>query len=290
MSPLALALVLCAACLHATWNLLAKQSRGGAALVWSYSAVSLLAVLPAAALAWRGSGQPPGTAVWFAAACSGVAHLAYGLVLQRAYRSGDFSLVYPVARGTGPLFAVLAAVALLHERPSPAGWAGIAAILAGIVLLSSTARRATRAAPGSAPRAVLWGAATGLCIAAYTVIDGWAVSTLAVAPVLYYGLGVALRALLLAPLAWRDPAGLRGPWRRDGRRIVAIGILSPLAYLLVLYAMTLAPLAYVAPARELSMLVGLVLSVRLLHEGFSASRALATASMLGGVVLLALAR
>ena len=289
MSPLALALVLCAACLHATWNMLAKQSRGGAALVWSYSAVSLLALLPGAALAWRESAQPPASAVWSAATCSGVAHLAYGLVLQRAYRSGDFSLVYPVARGTGPLFAVLAAVALLHERPSPAGWAGIAAILAGIVLLSSTGRRATPAL-GGAPRGLLWGAATGLCIAAYTVIDGWAVSTLAVAPVLYYGLGVALRTLLLAPLAWRDPAGLRDQWQRDGRRIVAIGLLSPLAYLLVLYAMTLAPLAYVAPARELSMLVGLVLGVRLLHEGFSAARALATASMLAGVVLLALAR
>ena len=289
LDPIALALVLGGASLHATWNLFAKKASAGLPFVWLYDLLSVLVFAPFALWAWRDGRAALGPAAWAAIAGSSVAHQLYALALQRGYREGDFSVVYPVARGSGPLLAVLAAVALLGERPPAAAWAGIAAILLGIVLISGLRLRGR---PGARPTGpgVFWGLLTGAMIATYTVIDGWTMSSLRIAPVLYYVLGVALRAALLAPLALRDRPALRQQWRRNTRAIVAVGVLSPLAYLMVLYAMGLAPLAYVAPARELSMLVGMVLGALVLRETVGPARLLGAGAMLAGVVLLAVAR
>lgn len=288
MNSLALSLVISGALLHALWNLCAKKAAGGLPFVWLFGLVSLLVALPFGWFSWSANAAQLSGAAWLAIAASALIHALYSLVLQQGYRASDFSLVYPLARGTGPLFAVFGAILVLGEVPSLVGWLGIAAVLFGIVLLAGLTQ--ALALPSEKMRAgFVWGVLTGLCIAAYTLIDGWAVKTLGLAPVLYYALGLLLRSLLLAPQALRQPQALREQWRANRAYIIAVGVLAPLAYTLVLFAMTMAPLSYVAPVRELSMLLGVVLGARLLRETFAPSRLFGTVCMVVGVVLLALA-
>lgn len=216
---------------------------------------------------------------------SAAVHGLYSIVLQKGYQKSDFSIVYPLARGTGPLFSVIAAVLFFREMPGPVGWFGIASILAGIMLIAGLPQL-LRNTGGRLPAGVLWGTMTGITIATYTVIDGYAVKVLGMAPVIYYVLGLALRTALLAPAALRSPQLLKAQWSQHRHYIIAVGILSPLAYTLVLYAMVRAPLSYVAPVRELSMLAGAYLGARLLQERYLFSRMVGTALMVVGVILL----
>lgn len=289
MSPLALALVLSGAVLHATWNLSAKRAAGGddLAFVFLMSLVSASLALPFGLLSWALDPPSLGPLPWAAILASGVVHGVYFLVLQHGYRRGDLSVVYPVARGTGPLFAVVAAVVLLGERPGATGAAGIAAILAGIVLVSGVF--ATSATRGGRSAGVGWGALTGAWIAAYTVIDAWAVARLRLDPLVYFFLSLVVTAAVLAPFALRDTSPVRREWGENRRQILVVGILSPVAFTLVLFAMRLAPLAYVAPLREVSMMVGVFLGVWLLHERVTALRLAGVACMVAGTVALAVA-
>jgi drug/metabolite transporter (DMT)-like permease len=285
----ALALVILGALVHATWNVLAKRASGGAPFVWLYGLVSLLAASPVGVLAWQQQKQPLSLEAWAAIVCSAALHLLYSLTLQKGYQVSDFSIVYPVARGTGPLFAVLAAVALLAESPTHLGWLGIAAIVMGILLIadfpSGASMRHSQVQVG-----VGWGVLTGACIASYTVVDGWAIKGLQLDPVLYYVLGLLLRTTLLAPQVLRSTDHLAVQWARNARYIVAVGLLAPVAYTLILYALTQAPLVYVAPTREVSMLVGVVIGALLLKEPFTTWRLLGAASMVFGVAMLSMAR
>lgn len=289
MNAQALALVLAGASLHAVWNLVAKRASGGLPIVWLYGLVSLAVFLPImfGAVGWAAVSL--GAAAWLAIVVSAVLHVVYALVLQRGYRVADLSIVYPMARGTGPLFAVLGAVLLLGNRPGASAWVGIVAILAGIFLMAGGGllRRLGAGADPALLRGLGWGAATGLFIAAYTLVDGWAVQVLGLVPLVYYALGLGVRSVVLAPWALRDRGGLAAEWRRNRGRIVVVGLLSPLAYLLVLSALQLAPLAYVAPAREVSMMIGLALGALWLRERITPTRVAGCVLMLGGVVLLA---
>lgn len=289
MNAEALGLVIAGALLHALWNLFAKKAAGGLQFVWLFGVVSFLAALPFGALSWLENSQQLTVQAWLAIAGSALVHVVYSLVLQKGYRESDFSVVYPMARGTGPLFAVVGAIIVLGESPSPLGWLGIAAILVGILLVSGATQIVFRQS-AKARAGLMWGGLTGVSIAAYTVIDGWAVKVLGVDPVLYYFLGLVLRTVFLAPQALGDLQGLHHQWRLNLRYIVAVGVLSPLAYTLVLFAMTMAPLSYVAPVRELSMLLGVLFGARLLREAFVPSRLIGTVCMVIGVALLARAQ
>ncbi len=287
VDSIALLLVVTGALCHAAWNLLAKKAAGGLPFVWLFGLVSSAAALPFAAWAWHANPAPLTALAWAAIAGSALMHAVYSLVLQQGYRKSDFSVVYPLARGTGPLFSVTAAIVLLGEMPNRAGWIGILALLAGIFLVSG-AHRIHRAATARARAGLLWGSLTGLCIAAYTVLDGWAIKVLGLSPLLFYVLCLGLRTLILTPQALRDMPAVRAEWGRNRPAIVAVGILSPLAYLLVLFAIQRAPLSYVAPLRELSMLIGVYLGARVLRETLVPSRLIGTVFMIAGVVALAL--
>lgn len=286
MNSEALALVISGALLHALWNLFAKKASGGLPFVWLFGLVSLVVALPFGASSWYSNAEQISGQAWGAIVASALVHVVYSLVLQKGYRASDFSIVYPLARGSGPLFSVFGAMVVLGESPSLLGWLGILVILAGIFLISGFRHTLT----GSSPKVrsgLFWGIITGLSIATYTVIDGWAVKTLGVAPVLYYFLGLALRTAVLAPQALRNPAEIGTQWRQNRRYILAVGVLSPLAYTLVLFAITMAPLSYVAPVRELSMLLGVLFGAKLLRESLNPSRVIGIVCMVAGVVVMA---
>ena len=289
MTPLALGLVLAAALLHATWNLLAKRARGGAEFVWLFASLTLLAYAPAVVL-YLILARP--ALLWIQvgfAAVSSVLHVAYFVTLQRGYRVGDLSLVYPLARGSGPALATVLAVAVLGERPGALGLAGAGLVVLSVFVLTGGALGGGVHGGTQQRPAVLLGLVTGLFIALYTVWDGYAVGRLGAPPLLFSYLSEAGRALLLLPVAWRGRAAVASAWRESRREAIGIAVLSPLAYILVLTAMTFTPISLVAPAREISILVGTLLGTRLLAEGHGARRLLGAAGMVAGITLLALA-
>lgn len=285
MNSEALALAVSGAFLHAVWNLFAKKASGGVPFVWLFGVVSLVCATPVGLFAWFHTPQPFTITIWLVILASAVVHVLYSIVLQKGYQKSDFSIVYPLARGTGPLFTVVAAVLILGEMPGLLGWFGIGSILVGILLIAGFPQ-ILRAASGRLKDGIVWGTLTGISIAAYTVIDGYAVKVLGMSPVIYYVLGLALRTALLAPAALRSPHLLTEQWSLNRRYIIAVGVLSPFAYTLVLYAMARAPLSYVAPVRELSMLVGVFIGARLLRERYTFSRMVGTALMVLGVIML----
>lgn len=173
------------------------------------------------------------------------------------------------------------------------GWLGVACVVAGVWLTGFAGRLSGGqfAAQDNSQNSVgvCWGVLTSFCICTYTVIDGWAIKVLGMQPILFYAVGLLVRTLALAPVALRKPGTMRAQWARQPGAIVLVGMLSPAAYLLVLWALQTAPLAYVAPIRKVSMLVGTFLGAKLLKEAVKPSRCLAAAMMLMGVAVLALA-
>ena len=136
---------------------------------------------------------------------------------------------------------------------------------------------------------VVWGALTGVCIAAYTLVDGWAIKSLALAPIVFYATGSLCRAVILLPFVLHRGSELRACWQANTRAILIVGILSPAAYLLVLFAVQTTPISYVAPVREVSMLIGTFIGAKLLNEAFKPKQMVGAALMLCGVGALALA-
>jgi len=284
VSLFALALVLAAAFVHATWNLLAKRVGGGAPFVWLFGALSALLYAPLALAVLVIQRPRLGPVELGVVVGSAVLHIGYYLQLQRGYRVGDLSLVYPLARGTGPLLSTVGAIAFFGERPTPLALAG-ALVIVGAVFVLAGGRRASGGDNGDA---VVYGLLTGSVIAAYTLWDKHAVGVLLIPPlVLDWGTSLA-RATLLAPVAWRQRAEVRRHWREHRRDVLAVAALNPLSYILVLTALVFTPVSYVAPAREISILVGAALGARLLGEGDARRRLAAASAMVLGIIALAL--
>jgi drug/metabolite transporter (DMT)-like permease len=284
MTATALALVLVAAVLHAVWNLLAKRAGGGAVLVWLYGTISALLLTPPALALLIMRPPPLGVIPIAYTLASALIHVVYFVVLQRGYQLGDLSLVYPIARGTGPVLTTIAAIALLGERPSGLAMAGAALVALGVFALARPAHASTV----DSRRAVAFGLVTGVLIAAYTICDKQAVSRYAVPPLIQQWATCLALAAFLAPVAFRRRGEVRARWRSHRREAVAIGVLVPSAYMLVLAAMKLSPVSYVAPAREVSILFGTIMGARLLEEGRAGPRIAAAGAMVLGVVALAL--
>lgn len=284
MNPAAILLVLGAALAHAGWNLFAKRvPDGGALFVWLVAAVSSLVQVPLVVLTVISLGGSMPATWWLALAVSGVLHLGYFVLLQRGYTVGDLSVVYPLARGTGPMLSVLAAIWLLGERPGLAALAGAAAVVAGVLVIGGLGT----ATGGRWAGGVGYGLATGAVIAVYTLWDAHAVTALVVPPVVLMGGSAAVEAALLAPYALARRAKVARLWREHRTAILAVAVLSPLAYLLVLFALRIAPVSLVAPARELSIVVGSLGAWLLLGEPNPARRLTGAVIVLAGVTAIA---
>ncbi|MFL5826997.1 MAG: EamA family transporter, partial [Thermoleophilaceae bacterium] len=217
---------------------------------------------------------------------SGALHATYFVTLQRAYADGDLSVVYPLARGLGPLISTAAAIAILGERPGPIAVAGAVLITASVLALAA---RGAAQHPGPEPRAGLaWAVATGVLIGAYTLWDKHAVDGLGQEPILYLWGANVCWALLLAPFALRRPGELTRERRINLRGAAGVALLAPVAYVLVLFALKIAPVSYVAPAREVSILFGAAMGSRLLGEGDSTWRLAAASAIVLGILGLAI--
>jgi drug/metabolite transporter (DMT)-like permease len=283
MNPIAVVLIVIAALAHAGWNLAAKRvPDGGAVFVWLYSSVSAAICLPLAVTSVLVLDQTP-SLTWFAAmGLSGLMHLGYFVLLQRGYAVGDLSVVYPLARGSGPLLAVVAAILLLGDRPAPTALIGAGLVIVGILVIGGLGSRRAAWSAGT-----LYALATGALIAGYTLWDAYAVTTLAVPPLVLLMGSLICEFLLLGPLAIAQRARVSAVWRANWPMVVAIAVLSPLAYLLVLFAMRLAPVSLVAPARELSIVFGSLAAWLILGEPNPRRRVTGAVVVLAGVAAIA---
>lgn len=291
MSLYALALVITAAFFHAGWNLLAKRisarSGGGSPLVFLTSVGVAILYLPAAAWILATESTRLDAIAWAWICLSAVLHYGYSLVLQRGYEKGDLSVVYPLARGTGPLLSSIGAIFLLGERPGWLAACGIVLVISGVLLLAG-GRRLFRVSAfrSNLESGVGWGLLTGLFIATYTLVDGYGVKVLLIAPLLLDYFGGVIRGVLSAPRAISQWPHVKLLWERHKKEIFGIALLSPLSYILVLTALQEAPISHVAPARELSMMVAAFLGVRLLNEGDMRQRMAAAGLIVLGVIAL----
>jgi drug/metabolite transporter (DMT)-like permease len=290
----ALVLVLTAGLFHALWNLLAKRAGGGGApFVWLYTALSALLYAPLAAVTVFLVGQTGMSTLGLLFVLgTAVLHIGYFLSLQKGYSVGDLSVVYPLARGTGPLLASAAAVVLFGERPGPIAVLGILLIGSGVYVLAWEPGGGATEISNAQKRArwlgVAYGLLAGAFIAGYTLWDKQAVSGLALSPVLYYWAALVVETVILSPMALRHQDELRAAWRSHRSEALGVAVLSPLSYLLVLTALVFAPVSHVAPAREVGILIGTALGGGLLKEGGAQRRLLAAGAIVGGIVALAL--
>lgn len=294
MSLTALTLVLTAALVHATWNYFLKKANATRPFWWLVYIITAVITVPALFIYDPQALSNITPIGWLVISLSAPIHVIYGQVLQIGYKKSDYSIVYPTARGTGPLITVLCAVLILGDRPSFWGWIGIVLILASIVLLAMPHKQDKQTQDLRIRAGIFWGFLTGCFIAGYSFCDAWAVQQeTGLTPLSFYFPSIAVRAIVFAPFImmhanWKAESKeiLTTPRLQKALAVVTVG--SPLAYILVLYAMTIAPLAYVAPSREVGMMIGVVLGGLLLRERLSVTRLAGVIGMTLGVILVGL--
>jgi drug/metabolite transporter (DMT)-like permease len=286
----ALAMVVLAGFIHACWNIAAKKAVGDV----RFSAFSALVMMVfwAPLGVWLGWHEVPrwGWLQWSLVSASALLHVLYFVVLLRGYRHADFTVVYPLARGSGPLISSLVAVALLGEQITSMAAMGLAGVVGGVFLIAGGPNLWRTAHESSHSQRVrtgmLYGLVTGVFIAAYTVVDGYAVKVALMSPILVDYMGNLIRVLLVGPTLLRDRPAVASLWKAQWKYACIVGIVSPVSYVLVLYAMQMAPLSHVAPAREISMLFAALLGGHLLGERDRGLRLAGAALIAGGVMAL----
>jgi drug/metabolite transporter (DMT)-like permease len=282
----ALVLVLIAAVLHSTWNALTKGAEHQLCFLWSAITLATLLALPAAVpILWREGIAP---SAWPYVIATIVLHAIYFYALGRAYHSGQFSVVYPVARGLGVALVPLIALVVFDEWPSLLGATGIGLVVIGIVALQLVGRRPALGGLAHDSAGIWWALATGLTTAAYSLVDKAGVARMHPVPyitLMFLGMSVAL-LIVVVP----EAAALRREWRTNWRTIVAASVMTFLAYLLVLFAFRLTKAAYVVAARETSIVLSALIGSLWFREGRLVARVTAAAVVLAGVLCVALAR
>ena len=285
MTGLAFLLLLGAAFFHAFWNYISKKACGGTVFVWLFNTVAAIIYIPVVISAIWITKSPFTWDSAFFMLGSAVLHIGYFVLLNKGYGVGDLSLVYPLARGSGPLLSTLAAVCFLGEQPSLVALTGTAFIAVGVFLLLGNPAKYLET---KASQAIIFAILTGFFIASYTLWDKYAVSTMAVPPILMYWGTTVCQALLLLPYAMKNRETVRYQWKTNCPAILGVAVLCPLSYILVLTAMVFTPVSYVAPAREVSILIGALMGARLLAEGDAKLRIAAAVVILAGLTCLAL--
>ncbi len=286
MDAATLGLLLVSAITHACWNLLAKASGDKHAFLWLALVLGQIALLPAFLIWFR---PFPSEGLPYIAA-SGVLEAAYFILLGSAYQRGDFSLVYPLARGSAPVFVLLLAALLLGEIPSWGGVLGIALVVAGIYTLHlRTLSLSSALAPfqGMKEFASQLALLTGFTIATYSVIDKAGMSH--VQPLTFLYLSFTVTWLLLLPYIFRFKiSALKQEWHERKVHATAVGIMSACGFLLVLTALTMTRVSYVTPVREVSVVFAAILGTIVLREPFPAAKLAGASLIFAGVICISI--
>lgn len=289
MSALALVLVLFSALCHSTWNLLLKRAANPEVFAWSLLIAGSVVLAPlGAVLFWLYPVPPDG--YWFVLATV-ILHVFYFAMLGRGYSRGDLSLVYPIARGIGPMLVPVLAVLFLGEAVALPAALGIGLIIAGIYIVSWWGRfRQVLSDPLALLRdgGVVYAVLTGLIITAYTLVDKQGVAH--VQPFLYMylqtiGAGIGLAPYILLQYRWSP---VKREWQENFWPIVLAGILVFTAYGMVLTAFSISRVSYISPAREVGIVIGVLMGVLILKEPFGGGRLLGSAFIVAGLALIAL--
>jgi len=282
MPTTAIILLLVSATLHAMWNLLLKKSQEKyIAMGWQ---VIISGVFAFFLLLF--TGFPP-RSMWLFALVSMLLEAVYFILLSNAYSDHDFSLVYPIARGTAPAFLMLWSILFLHEIPTPGGMLGVGMIVAGMVIIGATSLIQSRGSRLHI-KGVLVALSVALLISLYTLIYGTAVQN---GPPLPY----ALTMFMLVPFfttaynirrfGWKQFASA---WNGPSLPLLIAAVLGVVAYLLALIAYTFAPLSYSGAIREVSVVIGAFLGWRFLSEQMGGTRVLGAAVIFAGILVIAI--
>ena len=275
MSPFVIVIVLMAATLHAVWNAIVKTAEDRTTML---GLVALGHVIPGAVMVAL-LPLPAVESLPYVAA-STLVHFGYFYMLGRAYAHGDLSVVYPIARGIVPALVALWAMLFAGEVLPTQAWGGIALIACGIQLSSWQALRS-----GVGRAALGYAVGTGICISAYSLIDGLGVR-LSGNTLSYWAWGAFLHLFVASFIGLRKKASLGAVRPRSWIIGIGGGFVSMTAYGLVLYAKTFAPLGAVSALRETSVIFAALIGFVFLKEGHWMRRLGAAVLMAGGVALI----
>lgn len=284
MPLLAIGLLLIAAALHATWNLFVKRAKEKQVMIWLALLAGVLIYLPLVLL------NPINVlSVWPFILSSAIMESIYYIVLIRAYQNGDFSLVYPMARGTAPALLAVWAALFLGERPTLLGVLGISLLVLGLVVVGGKVWWSLRKAAKLSTNALGMALGVALCISIYSTIDGAAVHR--VNPLPYTVIVIAFAAVLITPVIVLryGKAAISAEWRTNWLRIVLVGIFTVLAYMLALKSYTIIRVSYAGAIREVSVVFAAFLGWKLLNEELGAIRLVGSGLIFSGILVIALA-
>lgn len=290
MSGIALGIVLASAFLHAGWNYLTKKSRRKIVFIWCFLLIASILLLPIFLYFWH---QTTISRVgWYCVAATALLHALYFWFLGGAYERGDLSLVYPLARGSGPLFVPFLAMGLIHEQLSLLGGFGIALVVLGIYVIHlQSFSRQSFVKPFMELRggASLWALCTGMTIAAYSLVDKLGVG--AVEPPVYIYLMLVGAWLLLSPYVLaKEREWMKEEWRINKGAILIVGFLAPFTYMMILFAMQLAKVSYVVAVREISIVFSAIYGIAWLGEKHARQKLIGAALIASGVVFIGISR
>jgi drug/metabolite transporter (DMT)-like permease len=288
MTGTALSIVLVAAFLHAFWNYLTKKSSNKMAFIWWAILVSTVLFFPMF-LYYRPRVTISSTG-WSCIVATGIFHALYFWFMGGAYQRGDLSLVYPISRGSGPLFVPILAVLLLKEQLSFSGAVGIILVIAGIfgIHLRSFSIPSMRE-PFLVTRggASLWALCTGASTAGYSLVDKIGVNM--VHPPVYIYLMYVITLLLLTPYVFvKTRRDLKKEWHIHKITILVVGFLNLFTYLMILFALQISKVSYVAAAREVSIVYSALIGIVLLQEKNAPQKLFGAFLICAGVVLIGL--
>ena len=284
MSLIAIGLLLIAATLHATWNLFVKRAKEKQVMMWLALIVGVLCYMPIVIV------NPISVvSVWPFIVSSALVESLYYVLLLRAYEHGDFSLVYPMARGTAPALLLVWAALFLGEHPRLFGVIGISLLVLGLIIVGSSAWWSLRKIAKLSTNGLGIALCVALSISIYSAIDGAAVQR--VNPLPYTVIVIALATVFITPaiLLRYGKAAIVVEWRTNWPRIVLVGIFTLLSYILTLKSYTLIRVSYAGSIREISVVFAAFLGWRLLGEKFGAIRLLGSILIFSGIVVIALA-
>lgn len=284
MPPTALGLLLLAAILHAGWNLLVKRAREKQVFTWWSLIVGCVCFAPLLLVS-----RPFPVQIWPYVVFSAMAEAAYYIILTRAYQHGDFSLVYPMARGTAPAFLVIWAVIFLGDRPRPAGFIGLALLILGLVIVGGKNWWSLRKKTTVSTSGIVLALSVAFCISIYSAIDGAAVHIVAALP--YTVVIISLATVFFTPLVLVRYGRqlIVTEWQTNWLRIIGVGGLMLFSYMLVLQSYTIAHVSYAGAIREISVVFAAFMGWRWLGEELGLVRMVGAVVIFVGILVIAIA-